>query len=266
MTEHSPAQPESDTSVPHSARIWNYWLGGTDNYPVDREAGDAYREAYPEIVELARASRAFQARAVTFLAGDAGIRQFLDVGAGLPAAGNTHEVAQGIDPRSRVVYVDHDPFVVSHGRTRLVSGPEGLADYLEADLHQPGEILAAAAGVLDFSQPVGLVLMGVMGHLDDGDAFPAVRRLVGALLAGSYLVLQDGARPSDGESFTDAQQEYDDTGAIPYRLRTPQQIASFFDGLELVEPGVVPVPRWRPAPGGAEPDVDSYGGVGRKAG
>jgi O-methyltransferase involved in polyketide biosynthesis len=269
MTDDSPdPQPQSppgiDTSVPHSARIWNYWLGGTDNYPVDREAGDQYREVYPQIVDLALASRAFQARAVRYLAGEAGIRQFLDVGAGLPAAGNTHEVAQGIAPQSRVLYVDHDPFVVSHGRSQLISTHEGVADYIEADLHHPGEIRRAAAGILDFSRPIALVLMGVMGHLDDDDAYPVVRQLLDGLPAGSYLALQDGAKISD--AFTEAQQDYDDTGAVPYRLRRPEQIAAFFDGLDIVEPGVVPTPRWRPELDQSIPlDVEARGGVARKA-
>ena len=261
MSDDSPVPappPGTDTTVPHSARIWNYWLGGTDNYPVDREAGDQYREVYPQIVDLARASRAFQARAVRFLAAEAGLRQFLDVGAGLPAAGNTHEVAQAIAPRSRVVYVDHDPFVVSHGRGQLSSTPEGCADYAGADLHQPAEVLRAAARTLDFTHPVALLLMGVMGHLDDERAYPAVRQLLEGLPPGSYLALQDGAQTSG--SFTDAQQGYDDTGAIPYRLRRPEQIAAFFDGLEIVAPGVVPTPQWRPEPdeSGPAPDVEAF--------
>jgi hypothetical protein len=269
MSDDSPGPgprpaPPADTTVPHSARIWNYWLGGTDNYPVDREAGDQYRGVYPQIVDLALASRAFQARAVRFLAGQAGLRQFLDVGAGLPAAGNTHEVAQGIAPHSRVVYVDHDPFVVSHGRSQLSGTPEGFADYIEADLHQPAEILSAAARVLDFTQPIALVLMGVMGHIDDESAYPIVRQLLEGLPPASYLALQDGARTSG--AFTEAQQGYDDTGAIPYRLRRPEQIAAFFDGLEVVEPGVVPTPHWRPEPDQSSPppDVEAFGGVGRK--
>jgi hypothetical protein len=269
MTEESPGPasqpPAADTTVPHSARIWNYWLGGTDNYPVDREAGDQYREVYPQIVDVALASRAFQTRVVRFLAGEAGIRQFLDVGAGLPAAGNTHEVAQGIAPQSRIVYVDHDPFVVSHGRSRLASTPEGAIDFAEADLHEPAEILRAAAPTLDFSQPVALLLMGVMGHLDDRDAVPIVSQLVSGLPAGSYLALQDGTGTSD--TFNEAQQGYDDTGAIPYRLRRPAQIVSFFDGLDLVEPGVVAVTRWRPGPDQpSPPDLENLGGVARKAG
>ena len=219
-----------------------------------------------QIVDLALASRAFQARAVRFLAGQAGLRQFLDVGAGLPAAGNTHEVAHSIAPHSRVVYVDHDPFVVSHGRSQLSGTPGGFADYIEADLLQPAEILRAAARMLDFTQPIALVLMGVMGHIDDEHADPVVRQLLAGLPPASYLALQDGAQASG--AFTEAQQGYDDTGAIPYRLRRPEQIASFFDGLEVLAPGVVPTPRWRPEPDQSSPppDVEAFGGVGRKAG
>ena len=254
--------PQIDTTVPHSARIWNYWLGGTDNYPVDREAGDQYREVYPQIVDVARASRAFQVRAVRYLTGEAGLRQFLDVGAGLPAVQNTHEVAQRIAADSRVVYVDHDPEVVAHGRTLLRGAPPGTAEFIQADLHGPGEILRAAAATLDFSQPVALMLMGVMGHIDYADAYPIVAHLVEGLPAGSYLALQDGVLA--GETFHEAQEGYDDTGAIPYRLRRPDQVAAFFDGLELVDPGVVPLPRWRPDPGQPGPDVDSVGGVAKK--
>ena len=270
MTDNSPGPvpqppPGIDTTVPHSARIWNYWLGGKDNYPVDREAGDQYREVYPQIVDVALASRAFQARVVRFLANQAGLRQFLDVGAGLPAAGNTHEIAQGIAPQSRVVYVDHDPFVVSRSRSQLTSTPQGAVDYIESDLHQPAEILSAAARTLDFSQPIALLLMGVMGHLDDGDAYTIVRQLLDGLPPASYLALQDGAMISG--AFTEAQQGYDDTGAIPYRLRRPEQIAAFFDGLDVVEPGVVPTPHWRPEPdlSSPPPDVEAFGGVARKA-
>jgi hypothetical protein len=268
VTDDSPSAaaqppPQIDTTVPHSARIWNYWLGGTDNYPVDRAAGDQYRKVYPQIIDVARASRAFQVRAVKFLADEAGLRQFLDVGAGLPAVENTHEVAQRIAAESRVVYVDHDPEVVAHARTLLHSAPEGTADFIQADLHDPGEILRAAAHTLDFAQPIALMLMGVMGHIDDADAYPIVGRLVDGLPAGSYLALQDGVMTSD--TFSEAQEGYDDTGAVPYRLRRPEQVAAFFAGLELADPGVVPLPRWRPEPGQAGPDVDSVGGVARKA-
>ena len=254
--------PQIDTTVPHSARIWNYWLGGTDNYPVDREAGDQYREVYPQIVDIARASRAFQVRAVRYLTGEAGLRQFLDVGAGLPAVQNTHEVAQRIAPDSRVVYVDHDPEVVAHGRT-LLRGAQDLPRAVQVSLDELGGARRrAAAATLDFSQPVALMLMGVMGHIDYADAYPIVAHLVDGLPAGSYLALQDGVLA--GETFHEAQEGYDDTGAIPYRLRRPDQVAAFFDGMELVDPGVVPLPRWRPDPGQPGPDVDSVGGVAKK--
>jgi hypothetical protein len=267
MTDETPdpgLPPGADTSVPHSARIWNYWLGGRLNYPVDRAAGDAYQQAYPQIVDVALASRAFQTRAVRFLAGEAGITQFLDVGAGLPATENTHEIAQGIDPAARVLYVDHDPFVVAYGRGQLSSTAAGSAGFIEGDLYQPAAILSAAARTLDLTRPVGLLLMGVMGHLAETDAYPVVAHLVAALPGGSYLALQDGTS-SGTEAFDEAQDEYDDTGALPYHLRRPEQIAAFFDGLDLVEPGVVPLTRWRPEPGQPGPvDLPNVGGVGRK--
>ncbi len=253
---------EIDTSVPHSARIWNYWLGGSDNYPVDRAAGDQYREVFPQIIDVARTSRAFQARAVRFLAAEIGLRQFLDVGAGLPTADNTHQIAQRIAAESRIVYVDNDPPVVAHARQLLGSTPEGVAEYLAGDLGQPEEIIRAAAGPLDFGRPVALMLMGVMGHIDDGEAYPIVRRLLDGLPTGSYLVLQDGVNATD--TFHEAQQGYDDTGAVPYRLRQPEQVAAFFVGLDLVEPGVTRVARWHPDLGDPSPDADVVGGVARK--
>jgi S-adenosyl methyltransferase len=262
--------PNADTgaddgiTVPHSARIWNYWLGGKLNYPVDRAAGDAYQQVYPQIVDVALASRAFQTRAVRFLAGEAGLTQFLDVGAGLPAAENTHEIAQGLEPSARVLYVDHDPFVVEHGRAHLTSTPQGAAGFAEGDLYRPADILTAAGGLLDFTRPVALMLMGVMGHFAGDDAYRIAGELVRALPAGSYLVLYDGTS-SGTEAFDDAQDDYDDTGALPYHLRRPGEVAAFFDGLDLVEPGVVPVPDWRPDPGQPRPgDVPNVGGVGRK--
>jgi hypothetical protein len=255
----------ADTTVPHSARIWNYWLGGRLNYPVDRAAGEAYQQVYPQIVDVALASRGFQSRVVAYLAGPAGISQFLDVGAGLPAAPNTHEIAQGLNPAARVVYMDHDPFVVSYGRGSLSSTPAGVTEFLRGDLYQPADALTAAARTLDLTQPVALMLIGVMGHLADGDAYPVVAHLLGALPAGSYLALQDGTSTGT-EAFDEAQDEYDDTGALPYHLRRPERVAAFFDGLDLVEPGVVPLPQWRPDPGQpGSGDVPNVGGVGRKA-
>jgi S-adenosyl methyltransferase len=180
--------------VPHSARIWNYWLGGKDNYPVDRAAGDQFRGVYPGIVHVAREGRGFLTRAVRFLAGEAGIRQFLDIGTGLPTADNTHEVAQRVAPDARIVYVDNDPVVLAHARALLTSSPEGATRYVDADLHDPDQILAAAGPNLDLSQPVGLMLMGVLGHItDDEEARSILDRLLGALPSGSYLALYDGA-------------------------------------------------------------------------
>jgi len=254
-----------DTTVPHSARIWNYWLGGKDHYPVDREAGEAFLQVYPDMVDVARAVRRFLARAVGYLAGEAGIRQFLDVGTGLPTSENTHEVAQRVAPESRIVYVDNDPLVLVHARVLLTSRPEGACAYVDADVRDPGTILGAAAGTLDFSRPVALMLLGIIGHIgDDAEARSIVRRLVGALPPGSYLALSDGANTSKARE--QAHQRYARTGAVPYRLRSPQQIAALFDGLDLLEPGVVPVSQWRPelSPFGPPRHVDTYGGVARK--
>jgi O-methyltransferase involved in polyketide biosynthesis len=261
------SSPQIDTSVPHSARVWNYWLGGKDNYPVDRAAGDQFREMFPEIVDAARASRGFLTRAVRFLAGEAGIRQFLDVGAGLPTVDNTHEVAQRVAPDCRVVYVDNDPTVLAHARSLLTSTPQGEAAYVEADMREPDRVLEAAARILDLDRPVALSLMGSLGHVGDYDeARSIVRRLVAPLPSGSYLALNDGTSVVD-RAGVEAQEQYNQSGAVPYHPRTPEQIAGFFEGLELVEPGVVSCPRWRPDPqpgGGLPPEVDAFGGVGRK--
>src|SRR5215468_5447246 len=154
--------PKIDTSVPYPARIWNYWLGGKDNYPVDRAAGEEYVKVFPGIVDIARHSRYFPARAVRFLAGDAGIRQFLDVGTGLPTVDNTHEVAQRVAPECKIVYVDNDPLVLVHARALLTSTPEGVCDYIDADLHQPATILTSARHILDFTQPIALMMLGIV--------------------------------------------------------------------------------------------------------
>src|SRR5256714_4397962 len=183
-----------DTSVPHSARVWNYWLGGKDNFAADRAMGDQVRQVFPDIVEVARVSRAFLVRAVRYLTDEVGIRQFLDIGTGLPTADNTHEVAQRIAPDSRIVYVDNDPLVLVHAEALLTSTPEGACAYLEADVRDPEAILAEAAKTLDFSQPVGLMLMGILGLVGDYDeARSIVRTLVAALPSGSYLALYDGS-------------------------------------------------------------------------
>jgi SAM-dependent methyltransferase len=257
--------PKIDTSVPHSARIWNYWLGGKDNFAVDRAAGDEYRKVFPGVVDVARASRQFLTRSIEYLAGEAGIRQFLDVGTGLPTADNTHQVAQRIAPEARVVYVDNDPLVLAHARALLVGTPEGVTKYIDADLREPAAIFATAQAILDFDQPIALILSGVLGHVDDTDRARAiVRELLEPLPSGSYLSLNDGTSVISAE-IAEAQDGYNETGAAPYKLRSPDEIASYFDGLELVEPGVVPCPRWRTDDAVDTPlDIDAFGGVGRK--
>jgi hypothetical protein len=255
-----------DTTVPHSARIWNYWLGGKDNYPVDREAGDQFCKVYPGIVAEARANRQFLARAIGYLVRQAGIRQFLDVGTGLPTVENTHEVSQRIEPACRVVYVDNDPLVLAHARALLTSTREGATDYVDADLHDPDKILDEAARTLDFAAPVALILSGIMGHIADNEGPHAiVRRFLDRLPSGSYLMLQDGTMESRENA--EALEDYNQSGAVPYHLRTPQQVAAYFDGLDLLEPGVVPIQTWRPDVTLTEPivNVNTFGGVGWKS-
>ncbi|MEV6590040.1 SAM-dependent methyltransferase [Streptomyces acidicola] len=254
-----------DSTVPHSARIWNYWLGGKDNYPVDHEAGDAFIKMFPGITDLARDSRAFLGRAVRHLAGAAGIRQFLDIGTGLPTADNTHDIAQQVAPTARVVYVDNDPLVLAHAHALLTSTPEGVTDYIDADLHDPDAVLREAAKTLDLSQPVALTLMQVSGHIADYDQARAiVGTLMGALPSGSYFAFNDSVDTNEGNA--EATRLYNETGAAAYYLRSPQQLAGFFDGLDLLAPGVVPITDWRPDPGTApaQGEVIALGGVARK--
>jgi hypothetical protein len=263
VTDEGVPAPKIDTSVPHSARIWNYWLGGKDNYLVDREAGDKYRETYPQIVDVARAGRYFLARSVRFLAGEAGVRQFLDVGTGLPAPDNTHEIAQRVAPESRVVYVDNDPLVLAHARALLTPAPQGSCDYVDADMRDSAAILAAAARTLDLTQPVAVLFMGVLGHISDYDESRAiVGAMLGGVPAGSYLALKESA---GRQARVKANEQYEQTGAVPYMSRTAAQVQGYFAGLDLVPPGVVPVADWRPEPSPFPvPQVDSLAGVGRK--
>lgn len=253
-----------DTSVPHSARIWNYWLGGRDNYRVDRDAGDKYRQAYPEIVDTALACRAFLARTVSFLAGEAGIRQFIDVGSGLPAQENTHQIAQRAAPECRIAYVDNDPVALLHARTLLTSCPQGSCDYVDADMRDPAAVLAGAARTLDLSRPAALVMIGVLGHVPGYDhARSVVDGLLADLPAGSYLVIGDSVHSTRAHG--DAGRQYARTGAVPYVLRSQAEFEGFFSGLTLVEPGVTHVHQWRPDPDRpARVHVDSLGGVARK--
>ncbi|NGN68118.1 SAM-dependent methyltransferase [Streptomyces sp. A7024] len=256
-----------DSSVSHVARIWNYWLGGKDNYRVDREVGDQITAILPDVPVLARASRDLLGRVVRHLVGEAGVRQFLDIGTGLPTVDNTHEIAQQAAPESRIVYVDNDPLVLAHARALLTSTPEGATAYIDADLRDPETILKGAAGTLDFTQPIALLLMGIMEFItDDEEAYGIVRRLLDVLPSGSYLVMYDGTNVIHRERSDQIVEVWNATGNAPLVLRTPEQIGAFFDGLELLEPGVVSCTRWRPEPTSlGEPDeVDAFCAVGRK--
>ncbi|GAA3803046.1 SAM-dependent methyltransferase [Streptomyces phyllanthi] len=268
MTEGRPTPDQEalakiDTTVPHSARIWNYWMGGKDNYEVDRVAGDAYREIAPNIETMAKASRVYLIRTVTFVARECGIRQFLDIGTGLPTYDNTHQVAQKVAPESRIVYVDNDPLVLRHAQALLTSTPEGVTDYVDANLRDPDTILEAAGKILDFSKPVALMLMGILGHIQDyEEAKSIVSRLQAELPPGSYFVHYDST--DTDEELKRAQDGYDDTGAVPYVLRSPARLAAYYEGLELLEPGIVSCPLWRPEPGTNPEPTDVYGGVAYK--
>jgi hypothetical protein len=260
--------PLIDTTVSHSARVWNYWLGGKDCYPVDREVGDRVAEMYPDIILLARAARSFLARAVRYLAAEPGIRQFLDIGTGLPTASNTHQIAQSIAPESRIVYVDNDPVVLAHARALLTSTPEGATDYVSADLRDPGKILREAARTLDFTKPIAITLIAILHHVPDYDeARSIVDRFMEAVPSGSYLVISHSTNVIYGAASDEAVGRWNKFGKPPVTLRTPEQIAGFLDGLELLAPGVVSTPRWRPDVAAIDSpprEVDQFCAVARK--
>ncbi|MFM9371083.1 SAM-dependent methyltransferase [Streptomyces sp. Da 82-17] len=258
MTEHS-------GQVAHNARVWNYWLGGKDHYDVDKEVGDRVTSMYPSIGQVARADREFLGRVVTYLAGEAGIRQFLDIGTGLPTAENTHEVAQRIAPDSRIVYVDNDPTVLAHARALLTSSPEGATQYVDADAHDPDAILRAATETLDFDRPVAVILLGILNFvLDTEKATDIVRRLVAAVPSGSYLVVTHPTLELGGAGNAEAMAFWNENAKPPITARTGQEIAAFFDGLELLPPGLVSCSRWHAEPGTEPEQVAQYGAVGRK--
>ncbi|WP_159942875.1 MULTISPECIES: SAM-dependent methyltransferase [unclassified Nocardiopsis] len=260
-----------DTSVAHTARVWNYWLGGTDNYPADREVGDAIRELMPQIVEVARGDRGFLRRVVTHLVREEGVRQFLDIGAGLPTAGNTHEVARAHAPEARVVYVDNDPSVLAHARRLLGDTDGGRTRFVGADLRDTGAVLSSARRTLDLDRPVALTLLGTLGHIGDAEeAMGVVRAYMDALAPGSFLAVCDGVY-ADMEDIADertarALRHWREAVAQPYHMRSVGEFGRFFDGLELAEPGIVSVTRWRPEPDDAVPlvDVPQYCGLARK--
>jgi hypothetical protein len=253
--------------VPHSARVWNYWLGGKDNFPVDRKVGDKICEVFPDMALTARADRAFLCRAVRYLAGEARVDQFLDIGTGLPTVDNTHEVAQRVAPQSRIVYVDNDPLVLAHARALLTSSPQGVTDYLDADLHEPDTIIAGAAKTLDLTRPVAVMLLGIVHFiLDDDEAQVIVRRLVDAVPPGSYLVINHATTEVTPEATSAGIAQWNQFGEPKMTARSPRQIADFLQGLELLQPGVVSCSRWRPdpSPHGEPAEVDEFCAVGRK--
>ena len=262
------AQPPGlDSQRAHSARIYNYWLGGKDNYAADREAAEQAIAANPGIVTDVRANRAFLARAVRYLAAECGIRQFLDIGTGLPTASNTHQVAQAADPASRVVYVDNDPVVLVHARALLTSTPEGETAYLEADLRDTSAILQAAAQTLDFGQPIALMLLIILHLIPDADdPYGIVSTLVQALPVGSYLVLAHPASDIRAAKMAEMTRRVNERMSGPKAtMRDRAVITRFFDGLQLLEPGVVQPQHWRPDPGSlSPPQVTAWCGVAQK--
>ena len=257
--------PEFDTTVPHIARVYDYWLGGKDNFAADRELGERTLEAYPNLVFSVRANRAFLARAVRFLAAEAGIRQFLDIGTGIPTADNTHEVAQRVAPESKIVYVDNDPIVLSHAQALLTSKPEGTCAYLDADLRDPDTVLAAAADTLDFSQPVAVMLIAVLQFALDEEVGAIVRRLMEACAPGSFVAISHPASDLDAEPHGEMVRRMNQSLTDKVTLRDRAAVARLFDGLELVAPGVVRTAEWRPTSelGAASPAV-LWAGVARK--
>jgi hypothetical protein len=255
-----------DTSVAHPARIWDYLLGGKDNFAADREAAEKVLEVTPVVAEVARADRAFLARVVRHLAADLGIRQFLDIGTGLPTANNTHEVAQREAPESRIVYVDNDPIVLAHARALLASNPKGATAYIDADARDTDRILAEAARTLDFGKPVAVMFLGILLFIpDEDDPHAITARLMDAMPSGSYLAITHGA--SDIQAVAAAEGRYNEHSAVHMKLRTKAEISRFFDGLELTGPGVVPINRWQPdgsGAGAAGQDLPAYAALGRK--
>jgi hypothetical protein len=255
------------TDVPHPARIYDYWLGGKDNFAADREAAEAVIAVRPTVVRDIRANRAFLRRAVAWLASEAGIGQFLDIGTGIPTKPNVHEIVQSAIPSARIVYVDNDPIVLSHARALLASSPEGETAYIEADLRDTSTILEGAAALLDFGQPVAVMLLGIMQGIPDEDEPGAIiARLIDAVPSGSYLAVTQIARDIAVEVAAEGARRLAEMGSTPVTRRTREEVAGFFAGLELVEPGVVQTHRWHPDPGisADEYEVSAWAAVGRK--
>jgi hypothetical protein len=243
--------PEFDASIAHPARIYNYWLGGKDNYAADRAAGNRVIELRPEIIAGVRANRRFLGRAVRYLAEQEGIRQFLDVGTGLPCAGDTHEVAQDVAPEARVVYVDNDPMVLAHGRALLTGSPEGATAYVGADLRDVGKVLGEAAKTLDLTKPVALMFLMTLMYIPDADDPHAiVSRYMDGLAPGSFLVVSDTTIENHDAVLAESARLMNEelAGRFTQTRRSPAEVLRYFDGLELVEPGLTALNRWRLGP------------------
>jgi hypothetical protein len=259
--------PHIDSTVPHSARFWDYVLGGKDNYPVDQDAGDAFAAIYPPIVDIARYGRVFLARAVRFLTDQAGVRQVLDVGVGLPLpfGDDLHTLAQQAAPDTRVAYADNDPLVLAHARALLTCGPPGIVGYIDADLADPAGLISKATDTLDLDRPVAIVLANVLGHIPrQRDAVDIVGELMAAVPRGSFLVVCD--RTNTSYDHREAQEHYNDTGAIPYRLHSRHEVIQLMAGLEVEPPGLITPSLWRPEvhPFDARGDLDALCAIGSK--
>jgi hypothetical protein len=260
-----------DTSVAHPARRYNYWLGGKDNFAADRQSGDQIAAAFPDIVTAVQENRRFLRRVVTYLATECGIRQFLDIGTGLPTADNTHEVAQRIAPQARIVYVDNDPLVLAHARALLTSHRDGATAYIDADLRRPDDILAAPElhATLDLTQPVGLLLIAILHFIADYDNPHAiVARLMDAIPAGSYLALSHGTFDVLSEATIAQLTDADDASPTPFQPRSHTEVTRFLGGMKTVDPGVVSIADWRadhePVPRPALQQVATYGAVAHR--
>jgi hypothetical protein len=256
--------PLFDTSVPHIARVYNYWLGGKDHFAADRELAERFIAADPEVTAGVRANRAFLGRAVHFLAAKARVRQFLDIGTGIPTANNTHEVAQRAAADARIVYVDNDPIVLAHARALLTSDPGGATDYIDADLRNTGAILAQAEWTLDFARPVAVMLVGILQCIpDEDDPRAIVAALMDGFPPGSYLAISHPAADVHAQARAGAAL-LNEGLATPVTFRTRAAIARFFDGLELVEPGLVSTSQWRSGAGTDTKPLANWAGVARK--
>ncbi|MET9758960.1 SAM-dependent methyltransferase [Streptomyces sp. NPDC006372] len=255
-----------NTGVAHNARVWNYWIGGKDNYEVDQQVGEHVAGMFPIIRDIARADREFLGRAVSFLAGERGVRQFLDIGTGLPTADNTHEIAQRIAPDSRIVYVDNDPIVLVHARTLLTGSSEGVTAYIDADVHDPDAIVERAGQTLDLGRPVAVMMLGILNFVLDAEkARDIVRRVMAAVPSGSFLVLTHPTFDDElgGAGQIPAMKFWNENATPPITARAGADIAAFFESLELLEPGMVSCGQWRAEPGSAVL-VPQYGAVAVK--